>query len=63
MAKIVTVENKFFGLLRERIALAGLTSNAASMPELVAGLAQQLSTEAHRGAVRGRCSAINQAFQ
>ena len=37
MAKIVMVEIKFFASLRERIALATLTSNAASMPELRAG--------------------------
>ena len=62
MAKIVTVEIKFFARCAS-IALAGLTSNAASMPELRQDFAQQLSTEAYQVLCGdGVRVAINQAF-
>lgn len=63
MAKIVTVEIKFFASLRERIALAALTSNAATMPELRQDLVSQLSAEAYQVLCGdGVRVAINQAF-
>ncbi len=63
MAKIVTIEVKFFASLRERIALGSLTSNAASMPELRQDLASQLSTQAYYVLCGdGVRVAINQVF-
>ena len=63
MAKIVTIEVKFFASLRERIALGSLTSNAASMPELRQDLASQLSTPAYYVLCGdGVREAINQVF-
>ena len=63
MAKIVTIEVKYFASLRERIALGSLTSNAASMPELRQDLASQLSTQAYYVLCGdGVRVAINQVF-
>jgi molybdopterin converting factor small subunit len=63
VAKIVTIEVKFFASLRERIALGSLTSNAASMPELRQDLASQLSTQAYYVLCGdGVRVAINQVF-